>query len=130
MSTITPERYLDAVGQAMGGDWSAFADLWADDCTWHAAGRNPVAGDHHGKEAVVGWFKAQIEKGAMAQPLEFLQDDDHFVFFIRITADGPYGTLDQVHADAWRLQDGKFVEGFFLPDDLAAWDAWATRANS
>jgi hypothetical protein len=32
--------------------------------------------------------------------------------------------LDQIHVNAWRMVDGKVTEGWFLPDDQQAFDAW------
>jgi hypothetical protein len=29
---------------------------------------------------------------------------------------------DQIHADAWRVRDGRFTEGFFLVEDQQEFD--------
>lgn len=59
-----------------------------------------------------------------AIPLEVLSDEDHFVFFINIKGQIGEHRLDQIHADAWRMTNGKFIEGYFLPDDPAAFNAF------
>jgi uncharacterized protein len=124
-------RFVGALGQAIGGDWSAWADLWAEDAVWHAAGRNPYSGDFHGREAIVGWFRGLMETGATPEPLEILTDGEHFVFFIRIRMELPDGrVLVQEHADAWRVRDGRFVEGYFLPDDQHLFDEFMTAHHA
>ena len=43
------------------GDMAALNDLFADDIVWHAPGRNPLSGDHKGKEAVFETFRQLFE---------------------------------------------------------------------
>jgi ketosteroid isomerase-like protein len=43
------------------GDMDTLRDLFADDIVWHAPGRNPLAGDHRGIDAVLGYFGQTME---------------------------------------------------------------------
>jgi ketosteroid isomerase-like protein len=118
------ERFWQATGSWNNGDDSDFRAMFHDDAVWHAGGNNPASGRFEGVDDVVGWFTRMREVGVHVEPQDMLEDDGHFVFFIRIFGDRDGKSIDQVHANAWRHRDGKFTEGFFLVDDQEAWDAF------
>jgi hypothetical protein len=108
------------------GNTAIMFELWAQEGVWHAAGDNAASGDFRGREACGRWFVETAE--ILGQPTveirDVLCDDDYVVFFNRVVATRGDAVLDQVHMNAWRFADGLAVEGWFLPDDVAAWDAF------
>jgi ketosteroid isomerase-like protein len=45
----------------LGGDMATLNELFVDDIVWHSPGRNPLAGDSRGKEAVLADFQKAFE---------------------------------------------------------------------
>src|SRR4051794_28647756 len=43
------------------GDIQTVMDLFTDDIAWHIPGKNPLAGDYHGKDQVMGFFGKLME---------------------------------------------------------------------
>jgi len=128
---IDEATFMEAIQGLNSGQWEKWADLWADDAVWHAAGRNPRSGEIHGKDAIVSWFRDNVEAGnVQVTPQDMLVGDDHFVFIIRIEGEAGGKRFDQLHADAWRIKDGKFVEGYFLPNDVDNYDEFMTLLSS
>jgi ketosteroid isomerase-like protein len=118
---------IEKVGEFNAGNTGAMRDLWAEDGVWHAAGDNAASGDFRGRDACGQWFvdTAEILGGqCQVEVRDVLADDDYVVFFNHVVATRDGAVLDQVHMDAWRFEDGLAVEGWFLPDDVAVWDAF------
>jgi hypothetical protein len=60
----------------------AASEPTAEDLLWHAAGRNQLAGEHRGREAVYGFFGKfmQVTEGSFHLDLHtVLADDEHGV---------------------------------------------------
>jgi ketosteroid isomerase-like protein len=108
------------------GNTAIMYELWAENGVWHAAGDNASSGDFRGREACGRWFveTAEILGRPTVDVQDVLCDDEYVVFFNRVVATREGAVLDQVHMNAWRFQDGLAVEGWFLPADVAAWDAF------
>jgi uncharacterized protein len=49
------------------GDMEGMRSLVAEDTVWHIPGRGPLAGDHHGREAVFEMFGrlVQVSEGTL-----------------------------------------------------------------
>ncbi len=43
------------------GDVDTLRELFDQDAVWHAPGRNPLAGDHLGVDAILGFFARTME---------------------------------------------------------------------
>lgn len=122
-------RMIQVMHDFSSGDHEAPRRMFAADCVWHAAGDNPFSGDRVGRQAVGDWFvevAAIADEGTMTtEPIDVLADDTHVVFLHRLRARRGDRYLDQTHMNAWRFEDGLCVEGWFLPDSTADWDAFA-----
>src|SRR5713226_7362004 len=81
----------------LGGDLGALNDLFADDIVWHVPGRNQMAGDFAGKDAVFGQFAKLMELTGGTFKLEIhdiLANDTHAVVLVRATAEHDGRKLD------------------------------------
>jgi uncharacterized protein len=54
-------RIRDGYAAFGKGDFAALDQLFADDLLWHERGRNQLAGEYRGREAVYGFFARLME---------------------------------------------------------------------
>ena len=100
----------------------------AEDAVWHFAGSHPLAGDHHGRDAIHSFLNALIEKThgtAKVEPVDLLDGNRFTMSFTRFTADGPDGTpVEVLFADAWEWDDEDRIKEYWsLANNQAAIDA-------
>jgi uncharacterized protein len=115
-------RFTDAFNR---GDMDSLAAMLAPDAVWHAGGDNVLSGTYRGRDEVLSFFvqgAAFSTDGITAQPLDALADDRYLTFFVHLQGRRGDRVLDQVHANAWRVDDGVMTEGWFLPADQEEWD--------
>jgi hypothetical protein len=113
-----------------GGDQAPAAALLAPDVTWHVPGRSALAGDHHGRDAVLRYFAARRELARQTFRIsvrEAIAGDERAVILAacRVQRDGA-GVREWETASVFRLADGQIAECWVLPYDQYAYDAiWA-----
>jgi ketosteroid isomerase-like protein len=106
-------------------DMGALNDLFADDIVWHAPGRNPLAGDHRGKEAVFATFGklAEMTGGTFNVEIhDILANDEHVVVLAHATAERNGKRLDDNGVQVFHIRDGKVTEQWLHPGDVYAGD--------
>ena len=82
-------RIRDGYAAFAKGDFAALTDLLAEDLVWHQGGRNQLAGDYRGREAVFGYFAKLMEvtEGSFHVDVHaVLADDEHGVALTVATA--------------------------------------------
>lgn len=110
------------------GDMATMDQLIADDAIWHTSGRNPLAGDYKGKEAIFeNWARLRQETEAFQQDMHaILADDDHVVALVDVTAARGGKTLKGQQVLVFHVIDGKASEVWAVSTDPYAFDAlWA-----
>jgi ketosteroid isomerase-like protein len=101
------------------------AELIAEDVVWHVPGSSPLAGDIHGREALFQWFGRLLEVTDNTFSLEehdVLASDEHVVALSIIGATRDGVPLRQNVVSVFHFRNGRQVERWFYPSDLAAWD--------
>lgn len=91
------------------GDIAAIMEIWTDDITWHLAGENPLAGDHHGKQAVaefLGGF-AQMAGETLKVDLQNVLADDTQGYSLHTTT----ATKGGVEIESWEILSYEFRDG-------------------
>ena len=111
------------------GDMATMQSLVAEDTVWHIAGRGPLAGDHHGRDAVFEMFGRLVHasEGTFDQRLlDVLTSEDHAVALTHATA--RRGDHNYKGQDAWifELRDGQIAEACWRPEDVYAADEFWT----
>jgi uncharacterized protein len=109
----------------MAGDMATLNELFADDIVWHSPGRNPLSGDHRGKEAVFALFAKLGELTGGNFRLEIhdvLANDEHVVVLARSTAERDGKRLDDNGVQVFHVRDGKVTESWLHPGDVYAGD--------
>jgi ketosteroid isomerase-like protein len=109
----------------LGGDTATLSDLFADDIVWHSPGRNQLAGDFRGKEAVLGNFQRTFELTGGNINLEIhdvVANDDHVVVLVHTSAQKDGRKLEDDGIQLFHVTDGKVTEQWLYPGDPYASD--------
>jgi ketosteroid isomerase-like protein len=115
-------RAFDAFGR---GDMAAMRSLVAEDTLWHIPGRGPLAGDHHGRDAVFEMFGRLVQgsEGTFDQQLlDVLSSEQRVVALTHATARRGDHNYDSQDAWVFQLRDGQIAEAWWRPWDLYAAD--------
>jgi ketosteroid isomerase-like protein len=107
------------------GDMATMGDLMSDDIVWHAPGNNPISGTYRGKEDVFGLFAkiAETTDGPMQMDIhDILASDDHVVALLEVAASRGDKRLEGRAVHIMHVGDGKLVEFWNFPEDVAAGD--------
>lgn len=118
-------RIRDGYAAFAKGDFDVLTDLFADNIVWHATGRNQLAGDYRGRDAVFGFFARLMEvtDGTFRVDLHaVLADDEHGVALTITSASRDGKNLTVNEADVMHLRDGKVTEFWTASLDPYAFD--------
>jgi ketosteroid isomerase-like protein len=117
--------YRRAADAFRARDVDALRDLIADEVVWHVPGGNPLAGEIHGRESLVDWFRRLREATHDTFTLEehdVVGNDDHVVALSTMSAvrDGQPVVVHVISVLHYR--NGMQHERWIHPTDLDAWD--------
>jgi uncharacterized protein len=118
-------RIRDGYAAFAKGDFAVLNDLFAEDLLWHEPGRNQLAGDYRGREAVYGFFGRLMEltEGSFHLDLQAVFADDEQGVALVISAASRGGRSVAVQdAHIFRLRDGQVVEFWNASTDPYAYD--------
>jgi uncharacterized protein len=118
-------RIKDGYAAFAKGDFAALNDLFADDVLWHVEGRNQLAGDYRGRDAVYGFFGRLIEltEGTFHVDVHaVLADDAHGVALVVTTGSRAGRSVTTKNAHVFHLRDGMVTEFWDASTDQYAVD--------
>ncbi|MDQ6726637.1 MAG: nuclear transport factor 2 family protein [Actinomycetota bacterium] len=101
-------------------DMEALDDLFADDVIWHVPGHSPVAGDHEGKEEVLGIVTRLMELTDGTAHLEayaLMADGSHGVALVESTASRHGATRTSRLVQVFRISGTQITELWSYPGD-------------
>jgi ketosteroid isomerase-like protein len=107
------------------GDFAGLNELFAEDLLWHEVGRNQLAGEYCGRDAVYGFFGQlmQVTEGTFHLDVHsILADDEHGVALVVTTASKGDRSMSVNDAHVFHLRDGKVVEFWSASTDQYAVD--------
>jgi uncharacterized protein len=107
------------------GDFAALDELFAEDLLWHEVGRNQLAGEYRGRDAVYGFFGQlmQVTEGTFHLDVHtILADDEHAVALVVTTARKGDRTMMVNDVHVFHLRDGKVAEFWTASTDQYAVD--------
>jgi ketosteroid isomerase-like protein len=114
-------RGYDAFGR---GDMETLREVFHPDLAWHSPGRNQLAGDHRGVEAVLGFFGRTMELTGGTFRVEVhdvVASDKHVVGLNSVAAQRDGKTLNGRNALVFHVRDGRATEIWqFWEDQYAA----------
>ncbi|MDQ2827327.1 MAG: nuclear transport factor 2 family protein [Actinomycetota bacterium] len=102
------------------GDLEALDDLFADDVIWHVPGRSPVAGDHEGKEEVLGALTKLMDLTDGTARLEaraLMADDVRGIALVDSTANRHDGTHTSSLVQVFSITEAQITEVWSYPGD-------------
>ena len=95
------------------GDLDLLRVVMAEEAVWHEPGRSPLAGDHKGLEAVLGFLGELKERSGgtfRIEVLDVLSEPERAVVLQRETATRSGKTLDVIAALDFEVHHGKITE--------------------
>jgi uncharacterized protein len=119
------DRIRDGYAAFAKGDFATLNDLFAEDLLWHEPGRNQLAGDYSGREAVYQMFGRlmEITEGSFHLDLQSVfADDERGVSLVVTTASRDGRSVRSYDAHIFHLRDGKVVEFWNASTDPYAYD--------
>ncbi len=102
------------------GDVNMLRELFHQDAVWHAPGRNPVAGDHQGVEAILGFFARTMERTGGTFRVELhdvVANDEHAVAIYVSRGQREGRTLDNKNVLVSHIRNGRLTETWQLSED-------------
>jgi len=103
------------------GDLQTLREVFDPDVVWHAPGRNQLAGDHQGVEAVLGFFGRTMELTGGAFRVELhdvVANDEHAVGLHTVHAERGGRVLEDRNTLVFHVRDGRATE---------VWQFWADQ---
>ena len=107
------------------GDFQALDEIFDDDVVYHLPGRNPLAGEHRGKEAVFALFRRDSgDTGGTfrAELHDVLASDGHAVALNIVSGERGGKVLHGQTVHVVHVRDGRIVEAWLFPSDQYAND--------
>ena len=118
-------RIKDAYAAFAKGDLAVLEDFFAEGVLGHEGGRNQIAGEYRGREAVFGLFGKLMEvtEGSFSIDLRALfADDERGVALVILTASRGGRSVEVREAHVFHMRDGKVVEFWNASADQYAFD--------
>jgi ketosteroid isomerase-like protein len=111
------------------GDMATLGEMFGDDAVWYVAGNSTLSGRKEGREAILSYFE-ELGTRSGGQLKVILQDvvagENHTVGLQHNQAENNGRSLDVDGAIAFRIRDGKIIEGREFYADTAQGDAFWT----
>ena len=107
------------------GDVDTLRELLDQDAVWHAPGRNSLAGDHQGIDAILGFFARTMEVTGGTFRVELhdvVANDEHAVAIYVSRGQREGRTLDNKNVLVSHIRNGRLVEAWQLSEDQYAAD--------
>jgi len=101
------------------GDMQTLREVFHPDIVWHATGRNQLAGDYHGVDAVLGYFGRSMELtgGTLTAEVHDVVAGDEHAAGLHLSRGQRAGvTLEDRSVLVFHLRDGRATE---------VWQYWA-----
>jgi uncharacterized protein len=115
-------RAFDAFAK---GDVDTLRELFEQDAVWHAPGRNPLAGDHRGVDAILGYFARTMEVTGgtfRAELHDVVANDEHAVALYVGRGQREEKSYENKLVLVSHVRNGKFTEVWLFSEDQYASD--------
>jgi ketosteroid isomerase-like protein len=118
-NAIAYRRTADAY---RSGDQAGLATYIDERVVWHVPGSHDMAGDIHGREALLAWLARLRAKGFWLTEDDVVGNDEHVC---ALSVMGARRAGVDVHTrvvSVFTYRDGRQLERWLYPDDMAAWN--------
>jgi ketosteroid isomerase-like protein len=104
------------------GDGTLLTSLIDPAVVWHVPGTHAMAGDIHGRDALLAWFNQLRPKGFWLSEHDVLGNDEHVCALSVMGARREGVDVRTRVVSVFHYRDGQQVERWFYPEDPVAWD--------
>lgn len=104
------------------GDTATLASLIAPDVVWHIPGSHSMAGDLHGRPALLDWLARLRALGFWLTEEDVFGNDEHVCALSVMGARRGTVEVETRVVSVFRYRDGEQLERWFYVDDLEAWN--------
>jgi len=115
-----------------GGSTDRVVELLTDDVVWHVPGASPIAGDHHGHDGVVEYFRTRrriADDSMRLRPGAMLTEEGLVVQRVDGTAVLGGESVDWRTVGVYRFEGGRIAEVWLVPIELQKFDrVWGAGA--
>ena len=132
MNTEHPNAtaYRKAADAFRARDLRAIEALVDEDVVWHVPGHHPRAGEIRGRDALLAWLSDLAEVGFVLREHDVFGNDEHVCALSYMGARRPGADIETQVVSIFHFRDGRQVERWFYPHDLAVWDRIFDPAGS
>ncbi len=114
--------YRQTADAFRSGDQARLASYIDEHVVWHVPGSHEMAGDIHGREALLAWLARLRTKGFWLTEDDVFGNDNH-VCALSIMGARRAGVEVQTRVvSVFNYRDGRQLERWFYPDDMSAWN--------
>jgi ketosteroid isomerase-like protein len=114
--------YRRAAEAFRGGDLETIRTLIDEDVLWHVPGRHPMAGEIRGLDDLIAWLGRLRELGFTLREHDVFGNDEHVCALSHMGARRPGVEVEVRVTSVFHFRDGKQIERWFYPEEMAAWD--------
>ena len=105
------------------GDLALLSTLVDADVVWHVPGRHAMAGDIHGRDALLEWLGLLRPKGFWLSEHDVFGNDEHVCALSVMGARRDGVDVQTRVVSVFHYRDSQQLERWFYPEDPVAWDA-------
>ena len=103
------------------GDRAVLASLIAEDVVWHVPGSHAMAGDIHGRAALVVWLDELRTKGFWLTERDVFGSDQHVCALSTMGATRDDVAVETGVVSIFVYRDGRQRERWMYPEDAVSW---------
>jgi len=117
------DAYRRTADAFRSGNLTLVSSLIDADVVWHVPGHHGMAGDIHGRDALLAWFRLLSPKGFWLREHDVVGNDEHVCALSVMGARRDGVDVETRVVSVFHYRDGQQVERWFYPENAVAWDA-------
>jgi ketosteroid isomerase-like protein len=128
VSEPTPEHpnataYRRTAAAFRANDLAAIEKLVDRDVVWHIPGTHVLAGDLHGRDALISFLGQLGARGFWLREHDVFANDEHVCALSEMGANRGDLAVSTRVVSIFHFRDGRQVERWFYPEDATVWNS-------
>lgn len=110
-------------------NFAALDELIGEDAIWHVPGRNPLAGTHRGRLAILSYYAALAQRAGASfrvEVIDVLASERRAVAIARSSGQRGSKRYDGIFCLLVAIERGQIAEAWLMPADAFALDDFLT----
>jgi len=126
VSHVSPEHpnataYRRTADAFRSGDREALQSLIDPDVVWHVPGSHPLAGDIHGRDALIAWLGRMPQLGFWLTEHDVFGNDEHVCALSIMGARRTGVDVETRVVSIFHFRNMRQLERWFYPEDAQVW---------